>query len=59
MSEKRTAASSKAGYFILLEDCGGNRRGKVLWLEPDAIKKLDGKIRRATDLEKSIAAIGG
>ena len=59
MTQKRTAAAPKAGHFVLLEDHDGRRRGAVLFLEPADIKALDGKIRPATDLDKSIAAVRG
>ncbi|MBG6158391.1 hypothetical protein IWQ55_006214 [Labrenzia sp. EL_208] len=59
MTAKRTTAAPKAGHFVLLEDHGDLVRGKVLWLEPDAIKALDGKIRPASERDKSIAAVSG
>jgi len=59
MTAKRTPAAPKAGHFVLLEDHDGHRRGKILWLEPDQIKELKGKIRPATEIDKSIAAVSG
>ncbi len=59
MTAKRPRPAPKAGHFVLLEDHDGRRRGKVLFLEPDAIEALKGKIRPATDTDKSIAAVSG
>lgn len=59
MTKKRTAATPEAGHFLLLEDHGDKRRGAVLWLEPEEIEVLVTKVRPATDLEKSIAAVRG